>query len=89
MPLRWLILVLVTVLVAMMVVVFLRAEKARLHYELSQLDQRAQVLCQELRERELELARLRNPAVIRARLAEWRLRNGSGEVTPGPWPGRP
>ena len=73
MPLRWLILVLAMVLLAMMAVVLLRAETTRLHYELSQFDRRAEVLRQELREKELELARLRNPALIRAKLDELRL----------------
>jgi hypothetical protein len=81
MPLRGLLLALATVLVAMMAVVLLRAETARLHYAVSQLDRRAAVLRQELREKELELARLRNPAVIRAKLAEWRLRQDSGEAS--------
>jgi sensor domain CHASE-containing protein len=90
MPLRWLILILAALLVAMMTVVVLRAETSRLHYGLSQLDQRAEVLRQELREKELELARLRNPAVIRAKLAEWWLQNDSGKArTSGGWPGRP
>jgi hypothetical protein len=73
MPLRSLILVLVLVLAALMSVVLLRAETTRLHYELSQLDQRAEVLRQELNEKQLELERLRNPALIRAKLAELRL----------------
>ncbi|MBU0617922.1 MAG: hypothetical protein KKI02_09415 [Planctomycetes bacterium] len=73
MPLRSLILLLAMVLVAMMTIVLLRAETTRLHYELSQLDPRAGVLRQELAEKELELERLRNPALIRAKLAELRL----------------
>ncbi len=73
MPLRSLILVLGLVLAALMSVVLLRAETTRLHYELSQLDQRAEVLRQELNEKQLELERLRNPALIRAKLAELRL----------------
>jgi len=91
MPLRWLVLVLATVLVAMMAVVFLRAEAARLHYDLSQLEHRAQVLRQELREKEIELARLRNPALIRAKLAELRLHSGKGDEQrkPGRAAGRP
>ena len=73
MPLRSLILLLAMVLVAMMTIVLLRAETTRLHYGLSQLDRRAGVLRQELAEKELELERLRNPALIRAKLAELRL----------------
>ena len=73
MPLKWLILILAAILAAMMTIVMLRAETARLHYELSQYDRQARVLRQELREQELELARLRNPALIRGKLAEMRL----------------
>ena len=39
---------------------------------MSGLDRRAAVLQQEVREKQLELARLRNPANIRERLGEWR-----------------
>ena len=67
------IVLLAMVLVAMMSVVLLRAETTRLHYELSQLDRRERILRQELAEKELELERLRNPALIRAKLAELRL----------------
>jgi hypothetical protein len=73
MPLRWLILILALILVAMMSVVITRAEFTRINYEISQLDQRAEILRMEIAEKELELERLRNPAVIRKRLAEWRL----------------
>ena len=87
MPLRWLILVLVIVLAGMMAVVVSRAEATRLHYELSQLDRRAQILRQELIEKELELERLRNPALIRAKLAELRMTGQAGET--GTRDGRP
>lgn len=80
MPLRWLILMLGIALVAMMTVVLLRAETTRLNYELSQLDRRAEILRLELTEKELELERLRNPAVIRARLAELRLAEQADEA---------
>lgn len=73
MPVRWLILMLALVLAAMMCIVITRTEITRLHYELSRLDQRSEILRMEIAEKELELERLRNPAVIRARLAEWRL----------------
>ena len=82
MSLKWLIPVLVAALVGMMAVVLLRAEVTRRHYELSQLDRQADVLRQELREKQLELARLRSPAVIRAKLAALRLREDSGGVPP-------
>ena len=88
MPLRWLILVLVVVLVALLAVVLLRAETTRLHYELSQFDRRVAVLRLELIEKELELERLRNPALIRAKLAELRLAGPADETrTSGRGPG--
>ncbi|MBN2445334.1 MAG: hypothetical protein JXO22_01315 [Phycisphaerae bacterium] len=59
-------------LAVMLVVVVLRTETSRLHYQMSQLDREAAVLRQQLRERELELARLRNPARIRARALDMR-----------------
>jgi sensor domain CHASE-containing protein len=80
MPLRWLILILAVVLVAMMAVVVLRAETTRLNYELSQFDRRAEILQLELMEKELELERLRNPALIRTKLAELRLTGQNGEA---------
>jgi hypothetical protein len=65
---------LVPALLVLLVVVMLRSETARLHYDLSQLDQRADSLLGELRELDLELARQRSPAAIRARAEYWRLR---------------
>ncbi|MFQ5805001.1 MAG: hypothetical protein ACE5I3_00975 [Phycisphaerae bacterium] len=90
MPLKRLMLVLATVLTALMAVVLLRADATRLHYQFSQLGERAEVLQQELREKELELARLRNPAVMRAKLAELRLPGVFTDVqTPGARLGKP
>lgn len=90
MPLRWLIIVLATILMGLLAIVTLRAEATHLHYQLSQLDRRAQVLRQELREKELELARMRNPALIRARLDQWRLPYDSSETrSPGDRPEQP
>jgi hypothetical protein len=80
MPVRWTVLILATLSAAMLAVVALRAEATRVHYELSQLDRRAAVLRQELREKELELARLRNPARIRAKLAQSRLEQGASDA---------
>ncbi len=60
-------------LAVMLTVVILRAECTRLHFDVSRLDKRGDGLIQQMREEELELARLRNPAVIRARVAEMRL----------------
>ena len=74
MPLRWVIFMLAAILMAMMAVVGVRTEATSLHYALSQFDRRTRALQQELREKELELARLRNPALIRVKLAELRSR---------------
>jgi hypothetical protein len=79
MSLRRTVVVLGAALVTLLTVVILRAETTRLHSELSQLDRRAAVLWQELRENELELARLRNPALIRARVAQMRLQDSPPE----------
>lgn len=52
-------------LAVMLVVVVLRTETTRLHYEVSQRERQTEGLHQQLRESELELARLRNPMLIR------------------------
>lgn len=64
-------------LVVLLTVVVLRTETTRLHYELSDLDYRADILTLEIREKELELARLRSPARIRVRAEDLRL-SGAG-----------
>ena len=79
MSMRWLILILALFLAAMMSVVMVRAEITGLHYELSQLDRRTEMLRREIIDMELELERLRNPALIRARLDEWRRDARMGE----------
>lgn len=80
MALKRLVVVLAAALAALMAVVVLRAETTQLHYQLSQLDRRTQALRQEAREKELELMRLRNPALIRAKLAELRLHGAEADV---------
>jgi hypothetical protein len=65
-------------LATLLVVVALREETTQVHYELSRLDSREQALRQELWEKELELARLRNPMLIRARLLELRMPQAGG-----------
>ncbi|MBU0637622.1 MAG: hypothetical protein KKB50_02060 [Planctomycetes bacterium] len=60
-------------LLVMLAVIALRAEATRYHHELAVLDRRANLLWQQVWEEEIELARLRNPALIRARVAELRL----------------
>lgn len=54
-------------LAVMLTMVIIRAETTRLHFEYRQLEREAAALRQTLREKELELARLRNPARIRDR----------------------
>lgn len=83
MSLRRTVVILGVGLASLLTVVILRAETTRLHSELSQLDRRAVVLWQELRENELELARLRNPALIRARVAQMRLQDSPADRAAG------
>ncbi len=68
-------------LAAMLGVVVLRADNTRLHYEMSKLDRRAELLQREMYERQLELARLKSPSLIWTRATEME----TGNVTvPGP-----
>jgi hypothetical protein len=76
-------LVLALVLAVLTTVVVLRAKSARVHYELSGLDRHAAAIRQELREKQLELARLRNPADIRQRLQEWRGQRSAADTQGG------
>jgi hypothetical protein len=64
------IVVLVAGLLVMLCVVILRAETARLHYEISQRERQAEVFRQQLHDAELELARLRNPMLMRRQVKE-------------------
>lgn len=64
------IVVLIGALAVLLCVVILRAETTRLHYEISQCERRVEACCQRLREAELELARLRNPMMIRDRVKD-------------------
>ncbi|MFH1746310.1 MAG: hypothetical protein ABIG44_04625 [Planctomycetota bacterium] len=56
--------VLAGALVIMLVVVVLRAETTRLHYEISELDRWDDVLRQELRHEQLAWQRARDPAAL-------------------------
>lgn len=80
MTLRRIIPILATALVVMTAIVLLRSEAARRNYTLSRLERRAGMLRQALSEQELELARLRNPGLIRATLS----RMSGGEQTEEP-----
>lgn len=64
------IVVLVGGLALLLVVVVLRAETTRLHFELSKCESRADEIRQELTYAELELARLRNPGRIRQQIQD-------------------
>lgn len=57
-------------LVVLLLVVILRAETTRLHYEISRLEHEANGYRQRLREAELELARLRNPMLLKEQVRE-------------------
>ena len=72
-------LVLLSALVVMLTVVVLRSERTRLQFEISRDDRDAEALRQEVRERELELARLSNPGVIRQRLLEMRIEQSAAK----------
>ena len=60
-------------LAVMLSVVIVRAETARLAFEFAVLERDAGLMRQQLREKELELARLRDPALIRRRAVDLRL----------------
>ena len=70
MKLARMICILAAALATLLVVVVLRAESTRLHSELARLDRKASILWQQIREDEVELARLRNPVRIRQRALE-------------------
>jgi hypothetical protein len=71
-------------LLVMLAVIILRAESARIHFRVSQLDAQADGFRQQLREQELELQRLRNPALIRARAGELKLPASAPAPAPRP-----
>lgn len=64
------VLVVLCVLATMLAVVVVRAEATRTHHRISRLDARADALRQELRVRQIELARLTNPALIWSRVRQ-------------------
>ncbi|MBI5863793.1 MAG: hypothetical protein HZB38_04660 [Planctomycetes bacterium] len=73
MSIQRLVLVLVSTMAVMLTVVVLRSERTRLQFKASEYDRETDSVLQELRERELELARLSNPLLIRERLSQMRL----------------
>lgn len=60
-------------LIVMLSVIMLRTETTRTNYRISRFDQQADALRQQLRDEELKLQRLRNPALIRAKAKELKL----------------
>lgn len=80
--------VLISVTALLLVVVILRGETARIHYDMSQLDQDADVLRLQMRENELEIVRLRDPDRIAERAAAARI-GGIENPEPGVKPARP
>jgi hypothetical protein len=86
----WRTIVFLGVLAAVMLtVVVLRAETTRLNYRLSELDREAEGIRQQLREKELELARRRHPMLIRSRALEMRLTSESAAGEERSRPARP
>ena len=77
-------------LLVMLSVVVLRAETTACNFEISRQEVRADELRLELRAKELELARFRDPAEIRKRLAQNRLDSAphTPQPTPAPKPKR-
>jgi hypothetical protein len=75
-------LVLLSSLLVMLAVVMLRSERTRLRFEISQTERETEALRQEVRERELELARLSNPGLIRQRLMDMRIDGRPGPTRP-------
>ncbi len=66
--------VLSTGLLILMAVVILRVETARVEHEISLLDYAGDDLKHEIKQLDQQLARLRNPALIRAHVTEMQLR---------------
>ncbi len=69
-------------LLLLLVVVIQRAETTRLHYEIARCERSADELRQQLREAELELARLRNPRRIRQSMEQALSQFGAPAPTP-------
>ena len=65
----------------LLAVVMLRAETARLHYGMSKLDGRADVLKLEIAQYELEHARIQNPSLIRQRALDLRADQRNPDAT--------
>ena len=68
MTLLRIIVILAGALALMLAVVILRTETARLHYRISRLQDETGRMHEQLRDANLEIARLRNPMLIRQRV---------------------
>ena len=82
------IVVLAGALAVMLLAVILRAETTRLHYEISQCERQADDYRRQLHAAELELARLRNPMMIREKVEEAVRRLIDEDAPPEPPPPR-
>ena len=65
-----LILVLLSALSVMLAVVILRTERVRLQFQLAKIERACDEIDQDIRERQLELARIGNPTVLWERLRD-------------------
>ena len=81
--------VLLIALVVMLSVVALRAESTRLNYEIAKLERQAEAVTLEIREKELELARLGNPMKIRERVVNLNEVEGQPAAASRPVASRP
>ncbi len=84
-----LVLILTAALAVLLTIVTLRAEATRLDFHTSEVERRTQARMREIREQELELARLRNPSTIRERVAELRLSGTAEGAAPATQPAKP
>ena len=82
MTLRRMIALFLGALVIMLTVVVLRAETTRVHYEISQLDQRSDALRLELLRERSALQQARNPAALLERVKDMRLMDTEDETQP-------
>jgi hypothetical protein len=80
MTLTRIIVLVVGVLAVMLAVVILRAETTRIHYQVSNLERRDDVLRQQLLRERLALQRARSPVALLNRVEEARLSEPDGDA---------
>lgn len=87
MTLPRMILILSGALVVLLTVVVLRTETTRLHADIARVEREARELQRQVHAAEVELARLRNPMLLRERvreaLARWAAEQGSAGQSAG------